>query len=75
MSDDSNKNELIEIYEKIGLTTKATINKESILSLIKHDKKSFGDDVDCVVVNKAGTFEFEKMTIEEIADRFDIIST
>lgn len=75
MSDDSIKNELIEIYEKIGLPTKATINKEKVLSLIKHDKKSFGDDVDCVVVDKTGTFEFEKMNIEEIADRLDIIST
>ena len=75
MSDDSIKNELIEIYEKIGLPTKVTINKEKVLSLIKHDKKSIGDEIDCVVVNKAGTFEFEKMTIEEIADRFDIIST
>lgn len=75
MSDDSIKNELIEIYEKIGLPTKVTINKEKVLSLIKHDKKSIGDEIDCVVVNKAGTFEFEKKTIEEIADRFDIIST
>ena len=74
MSDDNIKNELIKIYEKIGLPTKVSMNKQNVLSLIKHDKKSFGDDVDCVVVDDVGSFNFKKMTLSEIEDRMMYIS-
>lgn len=74
MSDDNIKNELIEIYEKIGLPIKVSMNKQNVLSLIKHDKKSFGEDVDCVVVDDVGSFNFKKMTLSEIEDRLKHIS-
>lgn len=73
MCNDSIKKELIDIYDKIGLPTKVRLNKEKVLSLIKHDKKSFGDDVDCVVVDQVGTFEFKKMTIDEIKEKITCI--
>lgn len=73
MSDDSIKKELIEIYERIGLPTKVKLNKDKVLSLIKHDKKSIGDDIDCVVVNEIGAFEFQKMTIDQISKKLTCI--
>lgn len=74
MSDDNIKKELGEIYEKIGLPIKVSVNKQNVLSLIKHDKKSFGDDVDCVIVDDVGSFNFKKMTLSEIEDRLKHIS-
>lgn len=74
MSDDNIKKELIEIYEKLGLPTKVKFNKDRVLSLIKHDKKSIGDEIDCVVVDEVGSFKFKKMSLSDIEYRMKYIS-
>lgn len=74
MSDDNVRKELIEINEKLGLPKKVTLNKDKVLSLIKHDKKSIGDEIDCVVVDEVGSFKFRKMSLSDIEDRMKYIS-
>ena len=74
MSDDNIRKELIDIYEKIGIPTKLKLNKDKVLSLIKHDKKSIGAEIDCVVVDEVGSFKFKKMSLSDIENRMEYIS-
>ena len=68
MTCDTIKDELISALKKYKLPISADIDKDKVIDLIKVDKKAAGDYVTMVYVRKIGTFEFEKVRIEEVRD-------
>ena len=56
---------LIRVLEKYSLPTEIEKN-DALLSYIKHDKKLTKDGIVTVCVDRIGSFEFRKMTAEDI---------
>ena len=55
-----------KVLEKYNLPTKCDTPTDVLLSYIKSDKKSSGDDITIAYVPKIGSFELRKIKIEEI---------
>ncbi|MBR4720443.1 MAG: 3-dehydroquinate synthase [Clostridia bacterium] len=62
---DAVKKRLLKVLEKYSLPTKIT-QKDELIPYIKHDKKITKDGIVTVFSDKIGTFEFRKMSAEEI---------
>lgn len=62
------KQELEEVLHKYNINTVYDINKnkKKILELIKHDKKMDGDMLTIVYVETIGSFEFRKISLNEL---------
>ena len=56
---------LLPVLEKLGLPTSYNGDIDNALSYVSHDKKAGEGGIDVVLVNKVGSFEIKKMTIEE----------
>ncbi len=54
------------VLEKYNLPTKTDTSTDILLSYIRKDKKSSGDDITVAFVPKIGSFELRKIKIEEI---------
>ena len=65
-SDGNVKKEIEDILKKYNLPLTCNFNKEKVIELIKHDKKSSGDTISTIHVNKIGTYEIIDMSINEI---------
>lgn len=65
MVSDEIRQRLIPLYEKLGLPTKYDIG-ESFKYLVSHDKKSSGETITAVKVNRIGEYEFCPMTAGEL---------
>ena len=59
------KKRLLSVLEKYSLPTKIT-QKDELIPYIKHDKKITKDGIITIYSDKIGSFEFRKMTAEEI---------
>ncbi len=57
-----------EILDKNNLPYEIPLNSNEISNVISHDKKSDGTLIECVFVDKVGTFRFEKLTKEQILE-------
>lgn len=68
-SDGNAKKEIEDILKKYNLPLTCNFNKEKVIELIKHDKKSSGDTISTIHVNKIGTYEIINMSINEITSR------
>ncbi len=68
MCSDSLRCELIEILKSLDLPTKVNGDLEEMLRVATHDKKRDGGSISAVFSDKAGSFEFKKMPIEEWKD-------
>lgn len=66
MCSDEVKARLLPVLRKLSLPTDTDIDTERLLSAVRHDKKMSGDSVTVVYVGKVGSFEFKKMTLDEI---------
>ena len=64
---------LIPVLKKYELPTEITDSAEALLPYIIHDKKLCADGINTVFVNKIGSFEFERLTVDEIKAR--LVST
>ena len=60
------KCEIENILANYKLPTKLKFNKNKVLKLITHDKKSNNDSISVIYVNKIGTYRIEKLTIQQI---------
>ena len=60
------KSEIENILANYKLPTKLKFNKNKVLRLITHDKKSNNDSISVIYVNKIGTYRIEKLTIQQI---------
>lgn len=57
-----------KILDKNNLPYELPVNSNEISNVISHDKKSDGTLIECVFVDKVGTFRFEKLTKEQILE-------
>lgn len=64
---------LLPVLEKYSLPTKSAIAPERMASLIGHDKKVQGGCVNAVTVNEIGSFEFVKMSADEIIEKTECL--
>ena len=64
---------LLSVLEKYSLPTKSAIAPERMASLIGHDKKVQGGCVNAVTVNEIGSFEFVKMSADEIIEKTECL--
>ena len=65
-SDGDVKKEIEDVLKKYNLPLTCNFNNEKVIELIKHDKKSSGDTISTIHVNKIGTYEIIDMSINEI---------
>ena len=68
-SDGNVKKGIEDILNKYNLPLTCNFNKEKVIELIKHDKKSSRDTISTIHVNKIGTYEIIDMSINEITSR------
>lgn len=68
MCNDMIRSQLIDIYTRLGIKRSIDSDIDKIIQSILHDKKSTSNGIDCVIVNKVGTFEIVNKTIDEIKD-------
>ena len=61
------KEEIRTLLSKYNLPTSVDYDKEKVIELIKHDKKSSSDTISTIHVNNIGTYEIKNMTIDEIS--------
>ena len=74
MCDDSVKDRLAGILKKLNMPVTCSIDKNTAVNAILHDKKATGNSkISSVYVSELGTFEFRDMSIEELADRLDTV--
>ena len=66
LSSNEVKKEIIEVLNKYNLPTKVDVNKDKLFSLILHDKKRSGKNIDIVLVDKIGKFEIKTIDVLEI---------
>ena len=64
---------LLPVLEKYSLPTKSAIAPERMASLIGHDKKVQDGCVNAVTVNEIGSFEFVKMSADEIIEKTECL--
>ena len=62
------KERLIKVLEKVNLPTQVSMDKDSILSAMSHDKKFDGAIVTVIFVNTPGEFEMKKITSQQLAE-------
>ena len=67
-SSDRVKEEIIDVLNKFNLPTKLNYDKDKVINLIKHDKKSNSTSISTVFVNEIGTYEIKDLSIEEISN-------
>ncbi len=60
------KKRLKPVLEKLNLPTEISASKVKMKNAIKHDKKSAGNLISEIFVQKIGSFEIKKLTLEEI---------
>jgi len=60
------KNELKFVLEKFSLPTFDPVKKEQLLKFIKRDKKSRGNSINLVLVDKIGHAYLDNQKIEEL---------
>ena len=63
MCSDEVKERLINVYKKYSLPTSADVPREKIIDAARHDKKTVGNKIDAVFVEKIGSFEFRKIEL------------
>lgn len=66
MCSDAVKARLIPVLQKAGLPTEISVDTDSILRAMSHDKKFDGDTVTVVLVNTPGEFEMKKLTTDDL---------
>ena len=62
------KERLIKVLEKVNLPTQVSMDKDSILSAMSHDKKFDGATVTVIFVNTPGEYEMKKITSQQLAE-------
>ena len=63
MCSDEVKQRLLNVYNKYSLPTVTDVPEEKITEAARHDKKTVGNKIDAVFVEKIGSFEFRKIEL------------
>lgn len=67
-SSENVRNEISNILKKYNLPTSVAFDKNRVIELIKHDKKSNSDSISIIFVDAIGSYELKNLTINEIYD-------
>lgn len=73
MCSDTIRQRLIKIYDKLGIPKTAEFDKDAALYAIERDKKKTSGGVIAVYVDKIGSFEFKKMSFDELKERLGAV--
>ncbi len=73
MCSDEVKERLLSVLEKFELPTTFSFDLENALTAVSHDKKSKGDTISAVFVEKVGSFEIRDITLDEAEARLKTI--
>jgi 3-dehydroquinate synthase len=76
MCSDTVRKRLIPVLRKAGLPTELALSEtemREVMTAVSHDKKSAAGGIDAVLVNEAGSFEIQKLTLEQIKERAEAI--
>ena len=66
MASNQVKERLVRLLNKYNLPTYVAVNKEELFSLILHDKKRSGKNIDIVLVDKIWTYQIKTIDVVEI---------
>ena len=66
MASNEVKERLVKLLGKYNLPTKVDVKKDKLFSLILHDKKRSGKNIDIVLVDKIGTYKIKTIDVIEI---------
>ena len=70
MCSTSARERLTKVLKNLHLPTSYDFDIQKIIEAMRHDKKSDGDCITVVLVEKIGTFELKKMSYDELTERF-----
>ena len=69
MCSDEVRVRLLDVLKKLSLPIEAVFDKQKAYEAITHDKKSENDGITVVMVNKIGSYEMKKMSLNEIREK------
>ena len=75
MCSESVAERLKPILEKLNLPTKVDLNRDTVISAMKHDKKLSGDKLTVINVNEIGSFQMTELTVEQLSDKMKGVYT
>ena len=70
MCDDSVKERLIPVLQKLNLPTRVGYDTEKIIEAMRHDKKMSGDSITVIYVPQVGSFEMRERPFSKLAEGF-----
>ena len=73
MCDKDVKERLTKVLNKLDIKTKVDTNIDKVVEAISHDKKGEQGFINCVYVDKIGSFEFIKLNMKEIKEKCEEI--
>lgn len=74
MCSDEVRKRLVEVLKKLGLPYRCdTIDPEKIAEAVAHDKKSHGDRITAVLVDKVGEYRLESVPMPWLKERIDML--
>lgn len=73
MCSDEIRARLINVLSRAGLPVSCDVDMDRVMEAVAHDKKSSSDGIDCVTVEKAGSYVIEKLSVPEIRARAEKI--
>ena len=73
MCSDEIRARLINVLSRAGLPVSCDVDMDRVMEAVAHDKKSSSDGIDCVTVEKAGSYVIEKLSGPEIRARAEKI--
>jgi len=59
---------LIPVMKALNLPTSCKVDPERVIAAVAHDKKATEGGISAVYVPSVGSFEFRKMTIDELRE-------
>ena len=72
MCDEDVKVRIANVMKKLNMPCECHVDEKTAINAILHDKKATGDSISTVYVKEIGSFEFRKMTIDELEKRLKI---
>ena len=69
MCSEAVRDRLVSVLNRLNLPVFLEYSVEDAVNAIKHDKKMSGDNLNAVLVNNIGSFEFKKLTLDEFKNR------
>ena len=67
------KDKLLAFYSRLGLQTKVSADKNKMVEFLGHDKKADSEGITFVFVEKEGSFEFRKVSLEYLSNKMEEI--